>query len=146
MKNFTLFYPVLGQMLLTLFVYVAMISQRIKAAKNREVSIKYYQNYSEGKTTQKIITWGRHLSNQFELPVLFYAVCIMHTMVGGVSSFAVTVAWLFFAARVIHAFVHLTYNNVMHRMFSFAASVVFVVVLIINLMLKLNKTGISNFL
>ena len=37
---------------------------------------------------------------------------------------ALTLAWLYVACRIAHSFVHLTYNNVLHRLATFGASTV----------------------
>jgi hypothetical protein len=40
----------------------------------------------------------------------------------GVDAYALALAWLYFALRVGHSLVHLTYNNVYHRLGVYAAS------------------------
>ena len=39
-----------------------------------------------------------------------------------VDALALTLAWLYVAGRVAHSVVHLTYNNVLHRLTAFGAS------------------------
>ena len=60
--------------------------------------------------------------NQLELPMLFYVVCIALYVTLGVDAYALALAWLYFALRVGHSLVHLTYNNVYHRLGVYAAS------------------------
>jgi hypothetical protein len=60
--------------------------------------------------------------NLLELPVLFYVACIVVYMTDTVSAATVGLAWAFVAARVLHSVIHLTYNNVMHRLTVFTAS------------------------
>ena len=54
-------------------------------------------------------------SNQFQMPVLFYALCALLASAQNVSAFFVVGAWVYVALRYIHSFIHLTYNRVMHR-------------------------------
>ena len=53
----------------------------------------------------------RNIANQFELPVLFYAVCILLLVTNGVGTFTLLCAWLFAASRIFHAVVHVTSNR-----------------------------------
>ncbi|MEM7053677.1 MAG: MAPEG family protein, partial [Pseudomonadota bacterium] len=57
-----------------------------------------------------------HLSNLFELPVLFYAGCILIYLTGISDSLFLALAWLFVAFRFAQAVVHLTFNHVMTRL------------------------------
>jgi len=60
--------------------------------------------------------------NLFEMPVLFYVACIVFYVTGKVDGIALTLAWLYVALRIAHSVVHLTYNNVLHRLAAFGAS------------------------
>lgn len=67
---------------------------------------------------------NRNLMNLLELPMLFYVVCLAFYITLSVDALAVALAWLYFALRVVHTLVHVTYNNVFHRLGAFAASAV----------------------
>jgi hypothetical protein len=67
------------------------------------------------KEPEVSVTVIRNLINLYELPVLFYAVCISLYVVNGSSFLAVIVAWLFVAARVAHTVVHVTSNRLRLR-------------------------------
>ncbi len=65
---------------------------------------------------------NRNYMNLLELPMLFYAACgLLYTGHGGTST-ALPLAWAYVALRVAHSLVHLTYNNVIHRLLLFAIS------------------------
>jgi len=53
-----------------------------------------------------------NFKNQFELPVLFYALVLFFVVTGGVTQPVLITAWVFIIARVLHALVHLTKNVV----------------------------------
>ena len=76
--------------------------------------------------------------NQFQLPVLFYVASGLGLYFGA-SWVEVVIAWLFVAARVVHALVFATSNNVVQRFSAytvcFAALVVFWIDLAIRLVL-----------
>lgn len=53
--------------------------------------------------------------NQFELPVLFYVLCILAIITRQADFLFVVLAWIFVAMRYIQAFIHVSYNRVIHR-------------------------------
>ena len=57
----------------------------------------------------------RNLTNQFELPVIFYALVVLLVALGRVTWFDVIVAWVFVAGRVIHTLVQTLGDNVVLR-------------------------------
>jgi len=61
----------------------------------------------------------RQLSNLFEVPVLFYVAGVLYLSLDISSTLPVTFAWIFVAARVMHSLIHLSYNNVLHRVVAF---------------------------
>ena len=42
--------------------------------------------------------------------------------IGGTTRPAIALAWVYVGLRVVHSAIHLTYNNVMHRLIAFALS------------------------
>ncbi len=60
--------------------------------------------------------------NLLEMPVLFYVICLMLFVSGRVDATYLYLAWGYVALRVLHSAVHVTYNNIMHRLTIFAAS------------------------
>ena len=61
---------------------------------------------------------GNAVDNQFQLPVLFYVACLI--AIGfGATLLEVLLAAAFVVTRYVHAFIHVTSNNVVRR---FAAS------------------------
>jgi len=56
------------------------------------------------------------------MPVLFYVICLMLRISGRVDATFLDLAWGYVALRALHSLVHVTYNNIMHRLTIFAAS------------------------
>ncbi len=67
-------------------------------------------------------------ANQFEVPVLFYVLTALALFTRKADLVFVILAWVFVLSRYVHAFVHVTSNNLKLR---FPAFVVGVVVLLI---------------
>ncbi len=57
----------------------------------------------------------RNLANQFELPVLFYALVVLLIALGRVTWIDVAAAWVFVAGRVVHTLVQTLTDNVKLR-------------------------------
>ena len=58
---------------------------------------------------------ANNLKNLFEVPILFYGLCLYLFVSGNVDTGYVTAAWLFFVLRTLHSIVHCTKNIVMLR-------------------------------
>nr|WP_243760509.1 MAPEG family protein [Aestuariicella hydrocarbonica] len=68
---------------------------------------------------------ANNFKNLFEVPVVFYVVCIAAYALGQVDGLLMNGAWAFVILRVIHSLVHCTYNRVLHRFLAYlGASVV----------------------
>jgi hypothetical protein len=67
---------------------------------------------------------NRNFMNLLELPLLFYVVCIALYVTLSVDALAVALAWVYVVLRLVHSLVHLTYNNVVHRLGAYAVSAV----------------------
>lgn len=57
-----------------------------------------------------------------EVPVLFYLLCLVELVTSTLGTATLVLAWVYVALRIIHSAIHLTYNNVRHRLVAFAAS------------------------
>jgi hypothetical protein len=60
--------------------------------------------------------------NLFEVPVLFYVLCIAIAANGGSTPGIVAAAWAYVGLRAVHSLVHVTYNRVVHRFLVYAGS------------------------
>jgi hypothetical protein len=108
-------YPVFAQVLLTVVVYVLLLAARYRALQGA------------GRGTGADIAMGRYSwpeeaekrahnqRNQFELPVLFYAVTAFALAASAVDFTMVALAWGFVASRVLHAAIHIGPNRIRSR-------------------------------
>ncbi len=62
--------------------------------------------------------------NQLEIPVLFYVLTILAITTRQADLIFVVLAWVFVVARVVHAVVHVTSNQIGQRFAAFAVSVI----------------------
>jgi len=67
--------------------------------------------------------------NQFEIPVLFYALVAFAMFTRKADLLFVILSWVFVLSRYVHAGVHITSNFVRHRFFAYAFGVLVLIVM-----------------
>lgn len=103
-------------------VAVHLFRTRVRALKNREVSMRYFRAYTEAPPPEYSKVAERHYENQFEVPTLFFPVGVMHFALGLANPLTLGIMWAFVVARMLHTFIHLGSNNVRVRMIFFMIS------------------------
>ena len=114
----------LATMTLTAIVWFYMYARRIPAMRRARVSVQTYT--TPDKVTEHVSEEANYsannLKNLFEVPVLFYGLCLYLFVSGNADAVYVIAAWLFFLFRVFHSIVHCTVNIVMLRFYLYAGS------------------------
>ena len=129
-------YPMFLMVLLTFIVGFITVKSRFSSVKKGDVRAKYYR-LMDGQDVPELITkTTRNFNNQFEIPTLFYVVCTLYISLGIESVLALVFAWLFVILRIVHSYIHITYNHVLHRMLTFVAGFICVMVLWVNLLVQ----------
>jgi hypothetical protein len=82
---------------------------RVGEIKMRDIALRE-PNWPPGITQV-----GNAYHNQLELPVLFYVLTILSLVTRHADLLFVVLAWIFVALRVVHAYIHVTDNNVNRR-------------------------------
>lgn len=120
-----MFYPMFAMVLLTFAVAFFLFYQRFTAVKQHKLPLGYFRlNSGVAEPPARMVAASNHFSNLFEVPVLFYTVCILAMIMNLQGPLLVLIAWIFVGARALHALIHLSYNNVVHRMLAFSVSVI----------------------
>ncbi|MER8466652.1 MAPEG family protein [Mesorhizobium sp. M1396] len=117
MNQTTIFWPVLAHVLLIYIVYAVLGRRRYGAVKSGEARAGQYKARSTEPTSSTTV--AANLINQFELPVLFYVLCLTLHLTNGVNYLTLALMWIFVASRYFHAWIHLTSNNLQLRSRSF---------------------------
>ena len=76
MDNTLILYPILPVVFLNFFVVFHMRYVIEKAIKKREVRFRWFRVY-EGSAPEYLLAARQHYKNFFELPILFYLLCII---------------------------------------------------------------------
>jgi len=117
-----IFWPVIAQVALIHAVYILMLKRRSRAVRAGLAKLQDY--WVPAIEPEPSATVARSLINQFELPVLFFLVCILLYLTAGVNHAVLAVAWLFVLSRFAHAYVHVTSNRLKFRQRLFVAGFV----------------------
>jgi hypothetical protein len=103
-------WPMLSHIAWVVLLYAWLTVARAQAVKRGEVSYSSFEfNREEPPAVARI---RLNLANQFELPVIFYALVVLLIALGKVTLFDVIAAWVFVAGRVIHTLVQTLTDNV----------------------------------
>ena len=122
MQNTLIFYPLCAMALLILIVTVFMLRERVGEFKSRRIHPQKLPSSSQMQGVLENTRAADNYKNLFEMPVLFYLLCVLLHLTQQVSVGMLVAAWLYVALRCIHSFIHIGYNKVMDRFKVFLAS------------------------
>ena len=124
----SILWPMLAQIGWTFMLYAWLTIARVGAVTRGEVE---YSAFVLGREEpREVARITRNLANQFELPVIFYAMVVLLLALGRVSAVDAIAAWVFVAVRVIHTLVQTLTDNVPLRGRVFIINFLAVVVLV----------------
>ena len=129
-----IFVPVIIQVFLTLFVYLRLMQVKKRAANEGRVD-RVRIALRDDAWPDYVIQVNNNIRNQFELPVLFYAVTAFALILRAVDLTMVALAWSFVASRILHAAIHVGPNKVRWRGPSFVLGFLIVTAMWVKLFL-----------
>ena len=122
MNNPAILFPMFGLAVWTALVLLLIPVARFRAVSRGEVTVADFKLGESSAVPFAVSIPNRSYMNLLEAPILFYVVCLTLYVSATSSTNAIYLAWVYVALRVVHSAIHLTYNNVIHRMSAFAAS------------------------
>ena len=144
MNQIVILYPVFVQALLTFIVYGLLAVARARA-----IRAMGHQR-SPGDLALGRVNWpedaekrAANQRNQFELPVLFYAVVAFALLSKGVDFLMLLLAWLFVLTRLVHAAIHVGPNKVRWRSPAFALGLLILALMWLKLFLHVLTGGLA---
>ena len=107
-----IYIPFMGMMLLTFVVWVYMYFKRFSwVFSNKELANEINTPLKlESMIPEQVNYPSWNLKNLFELPLLFYALCLYLSFTNQVDNTYVILAWGFFIFRCCHSVIHCTIN------------------------------------
>ena len=113
MSPTAIFWPMIALTFLIYCVYALLFIRRRQSVVSGQAKIQEF--IIPTKEPEISATTIRNLSNLYEVPMLFYVVCLSLYAVNGVSFLAVLIAWLFVGMRIAHTLIHVTSNRLRYR-------------------------------
>lgn len=120
-------WPMIAHVALVFCLYLLLSTRRVGAVKDGRARPDQFRENREEPAESLVVK--NAIANQFELPVLFYAVSILLYLVDADNPVTVAGGWLFVALRYAHAYVHVTSNRLRYRRSLFIAGLLVVMLL-----------------
>jgi hypothetical protein len=123
MDQTSIFLPFFTMIALTILVWFYMYARRLPFIIRNKLGPEQLTPIAFLKLAPpSVLTPADNLRNLFEVPVLFYAVCLYLFVTNQVDGTYVAAAWGFVAFRVAHSAIHCTVNIVIIRFWCHALS------------------------
>lgn len=126
---------IVAQIALAIWCYSQMSRARMSAAKAGTVTADIYKAVGDAEP-EEIRVYTRLVANQFEAPVLFYALMITGLAVGITSWLTIILAFAFVAFRIVHAREMAGEHVVMRRRRVFIRSMQVLLLMVIELLVS----------
>jgi hypothetical protein len=109
--------PVVGMFVLTFMVWAYLYIRRIGYMRLERIHPQAVRSPERGRQLipEEINYPANNLANLAELPVVFYALCLLLYVTAMADTIDVVAAWGFLLFRVLHSAIQCTFNRVMLR-------------------------------
>lgn len=113
MSTTAIFWPVLVQMALTFLIYFKIFPTRVGLIKSGQAKSSDFRTYeNEHPESRKV---SRAIANQYESPVIFYALCVIAFVTQNADTVLLVLAWGYSIVKVVHVYLHITKNRLRYR-------------------------------
>lgn len=109
-------YPMFMLVILTMVIMVLTARVRVRSVQTGKVPQSYYSLMEGHDIPDFVAKTTRNFNNLFDVPTLFYAGFAVYLALDQTGRIPVISAWVFVTARLLHSIIHLSYNNVLHRL------------------------------
>ncbi len=116
MSQSAIFFPVLVQALLSLLLLPVMGRARARSMREFKQNLTDKDvELGQNKWTEEASKVASNFKNQFEVPVLFFAVVAFALIYKQADGLMTGLAWVFAVSRLVHTAIHIGPNVVMWR-------------------------------
>ena len=119
MNRVLILYPILPVVFLNFIIVFHMRYVIDKAIKKREVRYRWFRVYEGQPPPEYMLAARHHYKNFFEIPILFYLLCIILYVIDDVRDLDLWIAWLVVGFKFIHSYIRVTSNYVPNRAYAF---------------------------
>lgn len=117
-----IWFPCVAMAGLTALVWLKLYADRLGEMRTRGVDPQQLATMRAADGRLERTQAAENFRNLFEVPVLFYVLCVALALNGGSTPGIVTAAWGYVTLRAVHSLIHVTYNRVVHRFLAYVAS------------------------
>ena len=121
--------PLFAMFGLTAVVWLLMAGLRNLMVALGRASMRYYHSYAHDAPAEWIERPARTFNNLMQVPLVFYAVCLIAMALDRVDTVQVNLAWMFVVLRIVHASIMLAWNFVPYRFAAYNAAMIALVAL-----------------
>ncbi len=132
--------PIVIIVFIKIFLTFRLLFLAFRNLKNKEIKLSQFRLY-EGEFPDQLWSARYQFQNMFEIPILFYILCILHIILNNYSQLDVYLAWGFVFFRVLHFFIRLQNQrdlNIRPRTYTFILSLVCLTIGWIKLIINTN--------
>ncbi len=128
MDQALILWPLVAQVILVLLLFIRLgqVKDRARATGAIDLEVIALDNDAWPDYCRQV---ANNIRNQFQVPVLFFALVLALYAHGSADIYALVFAWIFVATRVLHSYIHIGSNFVPSRTRAFKLSLVCVVAL-----------------
>lgn len=124
MSQTGILYPLIVMIGITAAVWLRLYFERVGEMRVRRIRPQAISTSRQAADILQNINAADNFRNLFEVPVLFYVLCILAFASQSVTPLLTGGAWAFVALRALHSLIHCTYNRVMHRFTVYVSSTI----------------------
>ena len=133
--------PLCVMAFLKIFLTFRLLSLAYSEIKKKKIKLSQFRLY-EGDFPDKLWSARYQFQNMFEVPILFYVLCLINMTLKNYNQIDIILAWGFVVFRVLHFFIRLKNQrnlNIRPRTLTFVLSLIFLAIGWINLLINFIK-------
>ena len=122
--------PITLMAFLNLFLTFRLIFMATRYTRNKDIRLSQFRIY-EGEFPDRLRSARQQYQNMFEIPIIFYLLCLLNIYFNNYNQFDIVLAWGFVIFRMIHFFIRLQNQkniNIIPRTFIFIISLIFLTI------------------
>ena len=130
--------PILIMVFLNLFLIFRLLYMATIYTIKKDVRLSQFRMY-EGEFPNRLRSARQQFQNMFEIPILFYLLCLLNIFFKNYNQFDITIGWCFVVFRVIHFFIRFQNQktiNIIPRTLVFILSLIFLTIGWINFVIN----------
>ena len=122
--------PITLMAFLNLFLIFRLIFMATNYTRNKDIRLSQFRIY-EGEFPDRLRSARQQYQNMFEIPIIFYLLCLLNIYFNNYNQFDIVMAWGFVIFRMIHFVIRLQNQkniNIIPRTFIFIISLIFLTI------------------